>query len=161
MLILKKAQYLITNRVNSRESEWDVLFPSLHKDDVPSWMDLLSVVEAAHLVYALFGPESTAQRSIDQKTIDVKIREAKFSLDFTDEDVEDDTFGNLNDILEGEITLNGPLSSDRLCELSKIISSRLPIDSQIVTSYRELFAMLTDSQRQKDTPQQKGDVYWS
>ena len=99
-------------------------------------MDNLTVVEAATLVYTLFGPESTAQLSIDQKTVDVQLREVKFNLDFTDETVEDVTFGNIHEILESERALNGQLSSDRLCELSKIISNRLPVDSQIVTAYR-------------------------
>ena len=116
-------------------------------------MDKLTVVEVATLVYALFGPESTNQQQIDQKTIDVKIREAGFGLDFNNENVDDTSFGLFNDLLESEIALNGPLSSDRQCELSKIISSRLPDDSQIVAAYREAYNKLTPSQRQNDTPQ--------
>lgn len=111
-------------------------------------MDKLSVV------YTLFGPESTAQQSIDQKTVDVLLREAPFNLDFTNESIEDNTFGEINEILESERLSNGPLSTDRLCELSKIISNRLPVDSQIVTAYREALALLSDTERQHDTPQE-------
>ena len=120
-LILKKAKYQIDNRVRARENDWNVLFPTLHPDEVPYWMDKLSVVEASTLIYALFGPESTVQQQIDQKTIDVKVREAKFVLDFNDENAEDTSFGLLNDHLECEVALNGHLSADRQCELSKII----------------------------------------
>ena len=49
-LIMKKAQYLIDNRVYSREDDWEILFPTLDKEDVPDWMNLLTVLEAAQLV---------------------------------------------------------------------------------------------------------------
>jgi hypothetical protein len=152
-LILTKAQYQIDNRINARQAEWDTLFPQLNNAEIADWMNTLSVVQAANLVYTLFGPESTAMQSINQKTVDVLLRETPFALDFTNETREDTTFGKINDILISERLSNGILSSERLCELSKIISSRLPVDSQIVTTYREAFSYLTDLERQEDTPQ--------
>jgi hypothetical protein len=152
-LILTKAQYLITNRVMSREHEWDTLFPSLSHEDIPNWVNKLNVLEAAKLVYTLFGPESTAQQSIDQKTVDVALREAPFNLNFKDEMVEDLTFMNMNNILVAEVTQHGALSYDRATELSKIISNRLPIDSQIAAAYKTAMALLTEFQRKHDTPQ--------
>ena len=150
---MKRAQYLIDNRVYSREDDWEILFPTLDAEEVPDWMNLLTVIEAAQLVYTLFGPESTAQQSISQKTVDVLLREVPFNLDFNDEMVEDITFSKINDILESDRLTNGVCSSDRLCELSKIISIRLPVDSQIVTAYKEALALLSDYNRQNDTPQ--------
>ena len=70
-------------------------------------MNLLTVLEAAQLVYTLFGPESTARQSIDQKTVDVLLREVPFNLDFTDEMVEDITFSRINGILESDRLTNG------------------------------------------------------
>jgi hypothetical protein len=153
ILIMKKAQYLISNRVLSREHEWATLFPNLPHEDIPDWVNKLTVLEAAKLVYTLFGPESTAQQSIDQKTVDVALREAPFNLNFKDEMVEDLTFANMNNILVSEIQLHGELSYDRATELSKIISNRLPVDSQIVSAYKTAMALLTEYQRKHDTPQ--------
>jgi hypothetical protein len=152
ILILRRAQYQITNRVKARRLDWGTLFPTLRYEQCINWMDNLTVLQAATLVYTLFGPESTAQQSIDQKTVDVLLRETPFDLDFSNESIEDITFGEINEILESERLSNGQLSSDRLCELSKIISNRLPVDSQIVTAYREAFALLSDHERQCDTP---------
>lgn len=39
---------------------------------------LISVYQAAKHVYTLFGPESTAQQSIDQKTVDVDVEKKYF-----------------------------------------------------------------------------------
>ena len=89
ILILKKANYLIDIRVMSQQDDWETLFPTLQYDDVPHWMDRLAVLEAANLVYALFGAESTAQQSITQETVDLLLRKVPFNIDFTDESVED------------------------------------------------------------------------
>ena len=45
------------------------------------------------------------------------------------------------------------LTPDRMCELSKIISISLPVDSQIATTYKAAFAFLSDYNRHNDTPQ--------
>jgi hypothetical protein len=153
ILIQKKAEYLVNIRINSREEDWGVLFPSLEKEEVPQWMDLLTVVQASELVYTLFGPEAAVQQKIDQKTLDVLLREIPFRINYNDEMVEDKTFSSINDLLENERLTNGELHSDRLCELSKIISARLPVDSQIASTYKMSYHNLTTRERKSDTPQ--------
>ena len=125
----------------------------MNNAQIADWMNTLSVIKPATLVYTLFGPESTAMQSINPKTVDVLLRETPFALDFTNETIEDTTFGNINDILESEILSNGPLSAERKRELSLIMAYRLPMDSQILTAYREALSLLTDLERQEDTPQ--------
>ena len=61
-------------------------------------MKLLTVLEAATLVYALFGPESTAQQSITQATVDLLLRKVPFNIDFNNETVEDATFLSIHTI---------------------------------------------------------------
>ena len=75
-----------------------------------------------------------------------------FKLNLNDELVEEVTFSGINDILKSDHIANGPLSSERSAQISKIIAARLPLDSQILTSYRESFNTLSEQARLFDTP---------
>jgi hypothetical protein len=103
----------------------------------PDWMNRLSVIETASVIYALFGPESQVKQSLTHKTIEVLLREVSFKFDLGDENVEDVTFGEINKIFRDREHNVEPVSSVLNVEWSKIISARLPIDSSVTTAYRK------------------------
>ena len=64
VLIFDDARFKIQQRILASPDKWKGWFPSLSVSQVPSWFDHVTVLEAATVVHALYGPHAVARGTV-------------------------------------------------------------------------------------------------
>jgi hypothetical protein len=102
----------------------------LSDTDVPRWLELITVAQAAELVIRYFGarPDSGC-------TLAEKVGNLRFALSFADPSLERATMMAMVNLVQSHEQLSGPVSPSQHAHLITLIEKRLPADSQIRIDY--------------------------
>jgi hypothetical protein len=102
----------------------------LPESDLPRWLDLLSVPQAAELVIKYFGPRPDSGRTLAENFCNVS-----FDYSFLDPAPERTTMMAYLNLVQTHEHLDGLLSVEQHGQLIGLIKRRLPPDSQLRTDY--------------------------
>jgi hypothetical protein len=102
----------------------------LSDTDVPRWLELLTVAQAAELVIRQFGA-----RSYSVRTLAENFGNLRFAFSFADPSLERATMMAMVNLVQSHEQLSGPISPSQHAHLITLIENRLPADSQIRTDY--------------------------
>jgi hypothetical protein len=108
----------------------DNAFTMLPESDLPRWLDLLSVPQAAELVIKYFGPHPDSGRSLAENFGNVS-----FDFSFLDPAPERTTMMAYLNLVQTHEQLDGLLSVEQHGQLISLIERRLPPDGQLRTDY--------------------------
>ena len=108
----------------------DNAFTMLSEVDMPRWLELLTVPQAAELVIKYFGPRPDSGRTLAENFGNVS-----FDFSFLDPAPERTTMMAYIELVHTHEQLDGPLTSEHHAHLITLIEKRLPPDSQIRADY--------------------------
>ena len=147
-LIFTTAQNHVSIRLNHARKVWERVLPGKSYDLHLDWLNRLTVLEAATLIFHLFGPEqaSTTEQVV---SLDSQLRAHDWGWLMSDPTVEDKIFCS---ILELVTRVEPAASTERLRELAKILISRLPLDCHQTTIFKQQTALLSPHCLLTETP---------
>lgn len=108
----------------------DGSFSMLSEADTPSWLELLTVAQAAELVMKYFGPRPNSGRTLAENFGNVS-----FSFGFLEPSYERETMMNLLDLTKAYEQVEGAITPEQHAHLIVLIEKRLPQDGQIRADY--------------------------
>ena len=108
----------------------DPTFTMLSEADIPRWIELLSVAQAAELVVRHFGARPDSGRTLAENFGNID-----FAFNFSDPAYERATMIAMVNLVQSHEQLSGPITPEQHAHLITLIEKRLPPDSQIRTDY--------------------------
>jgi hypothetical protein len=151
MLIFEDVEYIITERVMARPEKWSEWFPKLSNDQVSDWILHSTVLEAAMLVHALFGPNAVTQQK-QTVSLETQLRALEFGWDLGNECYDDSVSLSINNLIRDHTNVMEPFSNQRNRELVKLLTARLPVESHVTTTFRLRTEALSAEARLNETP---------
>ena len=147
-LIFETAQYRISFRLLNARQIWERVIPDIPYSQYLNWLNVLSVLQAATLIFELFGP---VQADITEQVVslDAQLRLHDWGWLMSDPTVEDTIFCSILQLVN---RVEPAATPERLRELSKILVGRLPIDCHQTTLFKQQMALLSPHCLSTETP---------